>query len=60
VNGLTIAAVALVEIAVVGAVAMAFTTLPLWLRYRKLKREHDAKARETLERWQPLDGRKPS
>jgi hypothetical protein len=33
---------------------------PLWRRYKKLKREHDKKAREILERWRPLGGREPS
>src|SRR5262249_1797821 len=45
--------VAIAEIAFVGSVVIVFTTWPLWRRYRKLKREHDAKAREILERWRP-------
>jgi hypothetical protein len=59
-NGLTLIAVALGEIALVGVIALAFTTWPLWRRYKNLKKEHDEKAREILASWQPHSGRKPS
>jgi hypothetical protein len=53
-------AVALAEIFLVGLVLVALTTWPLWRRLKKLERERDAKAREILERWRPVDRREPS
>jgi hypothetical protein len=57
--GLIYVAVVLVEIFLVGAVLVALTTWPLWRRLKKLERERDAKAREILERWRPVDRREP-
>jgi hypothetical protein len=58
--GLIYVAVVLVEIFLVRAVLVALTTWPLWCRLKKLERERDAKAREILERWRPVDRREPS
>jgi hypothetical protein len=53
--GLIYVAVVLVEIFLVGSVLVALTTWPLWRRLKKLERERDAKAREILERWRPVE-----
>jgi hypothetical protein len=53
-------AAALAEIFLVGLVVVALTTWPLWRRLKRLERERDAKAREILVRWQPVDRREPS
>jgi hypothetical protein len=58
--GLTGVVIALVEIFLFGSVVVALTTWPLWRRLKKLERERDAKAREILERWRPVDRRDPS
>ena len=57
--GLIYAAVVVVEISLVGSVLVALTTWPLWRRLKKLERERDAKAREILEQWRPVDRREP-
>ena len=58
--GFIYVAVVLVEMFLVGAVLVALTTWPLWRRLKKLERERDAKAREILERWRPVDRGEPS
>jgi hypothetical protein len=58
--GLIYVAVVVIEIFLVGSVLVALTTWPLWRCLKKLERERDAKAREILERWRPVDRREPS